>query len=197
VKEIQRNFIKWEVFTMKIAIISDTHGSLTAFNRALEIADPCDFIVHAGDILYHGPRNPLPDGYQPQELANAINALNVPFIAAAGNCDAPIDQALISVPIQAPYALLYIENFKILINHGDKLTLDELTELAIKWKINLLITGHTHEKQLEKNKEIILLNPGSCALPKDGIASMAILEDSNISLVNIDNGKTIKSISVK
>ena len=88
---------------MKIAIISDTHGSITAFNRAMEVAGPCDFIVHAGDILYHGPRNPLPEGYKPQELANAINALDVPFVAAAGNCDAPIDQALLSVPIQAPY----------------------------------------------------------------------------------------------
>lgn len=182
---------------MKIAIISDTHGSITAFNRAMKVAGPCDFIVHAGDILYHGPRNPLPEGYKPQELANAINALEVPFVAAAGNCDAPIDQVLLSVPIQAPYAMLYIENFKILVNHGHDASIEELIELCRKWKVNLLVTGHTHVKQLEKKDDLILLNPGSCSLPKDSIASMAILEDSNIRLVNLENGQTLESISVK
>lgn len=181
---------------MKIAILSDTHGSLTAFNRVLEIAGPCDLILHAGDILYHGPRNPLPEGYSPQELAGAINALKVPFVAAAGNCDAPIDQALLSVPIQAPYALLYLENYKILVSHGDDPSLEELIQLARKWNIKLLIAGHTHVKQLEKTEGLILLNPGSCALPKDGIASMAMLEDSTISLINLENGQIIKSESL-
>jgi len=181
---------------VKIAILSDTHGSLSAFNRALEVAGSCDFIIHAGDILYHGPRNPLPEGYNPRELANAINSLNVPFIAAAGNCDAPIDQVLLSVPIQAPYALLCIGNHKILITHGHDPGQEELMDLAKKWKIDLLITGHTHIKQLEKNNNLTLLNPGSCALPKDGSPSIAIFEDSNISLVNIENGQIIKCATI-
>jgi len=181
---------------MRIAILSDTHGSLTAFKRALEVSGPCDLIIHAGDILYHGPRNPLPEGYNPKELAAAINALNVPFIAAAGNCDAPIDQVMLSVPIQSPYALMALDNLQILINHGHDATEEELITLAKKWNIKLLITGHTHVKKLEKKKELVLLNPGSCALPKDGTSSIAIFDDSNISLVNMENGQTIKSLSV-
>lgn len=181
---------------MRIAILSDTHGSLTAFRRALQVAGSCDFIVHAGDILYHGPRNPLPEGYNPKELASTINALNVPFIAAAGNCDAPIDQAMLSVPVQAPYALLYLENYQILINHGHDTTQEELITLSRKWNIQLLITGHTHVKKLKKRKELVLLNPGSCALPKDDIPSIAIFEDSSISLINIEKGDVIKSLAI-
>lgn len=181
---------------MKIAILSDTHGSLNAFNRALQVAGPCDCILHAGDILYHGPRNPLPAGYNPKQLADAINAVNVPFIVAGGNCDALIDQAMLSVPIQAPYALLFLENYRILINHGHETTEEELIALSEKWKINLVVTGHTHVKKLEKKEELVLLNPGSCALPKDDIASIALFEDANISLVNIENGKIIKNLTV-
>lgn len=181
---------------MKIAILSDTHGSLESFNKALDVAGPCDLIIHAGDILYHGPRNPLPQGYNPQELANAINGLEIPFIAAAGNCDAPIDQVMLSVPIQSPYAFVALDNFRILIHHGHDATEEELMSLSEKWKINLLITGHTHMKKLEKNKDLVILNPGSCALPKDDVVSIAILEDSTIKLVNIENGEVLKSISI-
>ncbi|WP_213997152.1 phosphodiesterase [Tepidanaerobacter syntrophicus] len=181
---------------MRIAILSDTHGSLDAFNKVLEIAKPYDYIIHAGDILYHGPRNPLPAAYNPSELAKAMNKIDVPFIAAAGNCDAPIDQVVLSVPIQSPYALLIIDGCKILITHGHQSTEEELVSLAKKWKIDILITGHTHVKVLEKKEGLILLNPGSCALPKDGIPSFAIFEKSNLSLINIETGDFVKSIAL-
>lgn len=179
---------------MKIGIMSDTHGSLTAFNKVLEVLGPCDFILHAGDILYHGPRNPLPEGYNPRELAEAINRLDVPFVAAAGNCDAPIDSVLISTPIQSPYSLFCTDKFKILVNHGHDKTENELVNLAAKWRIDILVTGHTHVKRLEKKNGIILLNPGSCSLPKDDIASAAVMEHDEITLVNIKNGNAISNI---
>ncbi|HHX24888.1 MAG: phosphodiesterase [Tepidanaerobacteraceae bacterium] len=181
---------------MNIAILSDTHGSLEAFKKSLQVTGSCDFIIHAGDILYHGPRNPLPEGYSPKELADVINKLEIPFIAAAGNCDAPIDQVMLSVPIQSPYALLSLGNYQILINHGHSASEEELISLSKKWNIDLLITGHTHIKKLEKKKELVLLNPGSCALPKDDIPSIAVFRDSNISLINIENGEIIKSLMV-
>ena len=41
---------------MKIGVISDTHGSLYFFEMAMSYLKDCDKIIHAGDILYHGPR---------------------------------------------------------------------------------------------------------------------------------------------
>ncbi len=177
---------------MKIGIISDTHGSFAAFLKAIKVMGKCDCIIHAGDILYHGPRNPLPEGYSPKELAEIINEIDMPFIAARGNCDAQIDQTVLSVPIQSPFAFAWIGNVKILVNHGHQHSQNQLLGLTEKWQIDLLVTGHTHIKQLQKINGVILLNPGSCALPKDGIPSAAVLEDSKISLLDIQTGQLIK-----
>ena len=57
---------------MKIGVISDTHGSLYFFEMAMSYLKDCDKIIHAGDILYHGPRNDIPGGYNPKELAEKI-----------------------------------------------------------------------------------------------------------------------------
>ncbi|NLU43022.1 MAG: phosphodiesterase, partial [Firmicutes bacterium] len=42
---------------MRIGVISDTHGSVTAWRKAYDqVLRSADLIVHAGDLLYHGPR---------------------------------------------------------------------------------------------------------------------------------------------
>ncbi|MFP5527303.1 metallophosphoesterase family protein [Peptococcus simiae] len=48
---------------MKVGVLSDTHGSLYHTNRALSYMEDCDHILHLGDVLYHGPRNPVHDSY--------------------------------------------------------------------------------------------------------------------------------------
>ena len=59
---------------MKIGIISDTHGHegawQTAFDKQFHDAD---MILHAGDVLYHGPRNPMKVDYNPAGLVEKIN----------------------------------------------------------------------------------------------------------------------------
>ena len=52
---------------MKLLIASDLHGAAPAV-RALDAraeAESPDRIVLLGDLLYHGPRNDLPEGYAP------------------------------------------------------------------------------------------------------------------------------------
>ena len=58
---------------MKFMIVSDIHGSYTDLKRVMEIyeEEKMDKLVLLGDLLYHGPRNPLPEGYQPQEVMNS------------------------------------------------------------------------------------------------------------------------------
>ena len=48
------------VFFMKIGIISDTHGCHERWSLAYDkYFKDADMIIHAGDVLYHGPRNPM------------------------------------------------------------------------------------------------------------------------------------------
>ena len=60
---------------MKIAFLSDLHGSSCAARAGLEAADAwgADRIAILGDVMYHGPRNPLPQGYAPAEVARLLN----------------------------------------------------------------------------------------------------------------------------
>ena len=56
---------------MHILVASDIHGSQAAVKRLRAVAERRnpDLIVLLGDILYHGPRNPLPEEYNPAEVA--------------------------------------------------------------------------------------------------------------------------------
>ena len=86
---------------MKFLVVSDIHGSADYTKKALEayaLHKP-DQILLLGDILYHGPRNPLPQGYNPQEVVALLNPLADKIIAVRGNCDAEVDQMLLNFDI--------------------------------------------------------------------------------------------------
>ena len=53
---------------MKFVIASDIHGSEKYCKMLVDrfFAEKADKLVLLGDVLYHGPRNPLPDGYSPK-----------------------------------------------------------------------------------------------------------------------------------
>lgn len=63
---------------MKWMIASDIHGSayycrqlLNAYNR-----EQADRLLLLGDLLYHGPRNDLPEEYDPKQVIELFNAKN-------------------------------------------------------------------------------------------------------------------------
>ena len=55
-----------------------------------------------GDVLNHGPRNALPEGYAPAQVAEKLNHFASRIIAVRGNCDSEVDQMLLHFPITAP-----------------------------------------------------------------------------------------------
>ena len=62
---------------MKLMIASDLHGSAFYCRQllaAMEREQP-DKLLLLGDILYHGPRNDLPEGYAPKEVIAMLNPL--------------------------------------------------------------------------------------------------------------------------
>ncbi len=61
----------------KVMFISDIHGSTTSLEQALKAyaLEKPDKLVILGDILYHGPRNPLPEGYDPKAVILQLNPL--------------------------------------------------------------------------------------------------------------------------
>lgn len=78
---------------MKALILSDIHGSAIAVRKALSYFEKfnCDKIFLLGDTLYHGPRNPLPEGHGPMGVVEALRPYADKIVAVRGNCDADVD----------------------------------------------------------------------------------------------------------
>ena len=185
---------------MKIGVLSDTHGSLFFFEKALECLSDCDVLLHAGDVLYHGPRNDLPNDYNPKGLIAKLNELDN-ILIARGNCDADVDQMVINHPIQGPYVLSQFGEVRILVNHGYVNSKEETIKNAKSMGATILVLGHTHVKELFVDEDLIVLNPGSTAIPKDGSHSVATIEiieidehefDLDINLIDIETKQIIE-----
>lgn len=166
---------------MKCIIASDIHGSAFWCKKlmgTIENESP-DLVVLLGDLLYHGPRNPLPDGYAPAEVANMLNSIADSIVAVRGNCDSEVDQMVLDFPCLAPHAHIIDEATRLFCTHGHDITPDDPCPLPAG---TLFLSGHTHVKTDEVREGIRFVNPGSIALPKDGSRSFALLEAGEILL---------------
>ena len=86
---------------MKLMIASDIHGSAHFCKQLVDRfhdENPTKLVI-LGDVLYHGPRNPLPMDYSPQKVAELLNTIADRIIWVKGNCDADIDQMLLHFPV--------------------------------------------------------------------------------------------------
>lgn len=170
--------------SIKIAVISDTHGSFKAWREAERLWRGSNLIIHLGDVLYHGPRNPLPEEYAPRELAEEINLSKIPVIIIRGNCDADIDAAILKWPVSDPYSVLWWDGRLILALHGTDL--GEPGNLASTFNADLVLTGHTHVSSITCEGKTIFLNPGSASLPKGkNPASFALLDVDGIRILTL------------
>ena len=155
---------------MKIVFMSDIHGVPSALEAALAKADSlgCDRIVLLGDLLYHGPRNGVPDFYDPVRVAGLLNARKDRILAVRGNCDAEVDQLMLEFPMMSDYAVLDAGSERFFLTHGHLWNERNLPPLGTG---SVLVHGHTHIPELKKLEcGISLFNPGSVSLPKGGSA---------------------------
>ena len=83
---------------MKILVFSDIHGCASACEKVLDRFESlkCDKMLILGDILYHGPRNNIPQNYDPKAVVAMLNPLGSKIMACRGNCDAEVDQMLLN-----------------------------------------------------------------------------------------------------
>lgn len=181
---------------MRIGMISDTHGYIDAWRKAISVLGEIDILIHTGDILSSGPFNPRYEGYQPSELAAAINSAPFPIVFAKGNCDAEIDTLALDYPIESPYALIDRGEISILATHGHLYEEDALAEMGSRYKVDIIVRGHTHHRGIKKIDRVTIINPGSVALPKnpDGIPSVAVVElgeNKEVRLLSIDDGSVL------
>ena len=133
---------------MKWLIASDLPGSLRYCRELLQAfsRERAERLLLLGDLLYHGPRNDLPDQYAPKEVIPLLNERKEEILCVRGNCDAEVDQMVLDFPLMVDYALVCTPECRM---------------------YDVLLFGHTHVPCWEKRNGVLCLNPGSVSIPKN------------------------------
>lgn len=171
---------------MKLMIASDIHGSAYYLRKLLEQynAELADKLLLLGDILYHGPRNDLPEGYAPKEVIELLNHIKEEILCVRGNCDTEVDQMVLEFPILADYCILYEQGHMIFATHGHQYNTSTPPMLKAG---DILLHGHTHVPVAEEFDGKYYLNPGSVSIPKNGSEhSYMIYENGIFTWKNLD-----------
>ena len=161
---------------MKLLIASDIHGAAPYCAQLLEAyrREGADRLLLLGDILYHGPRNDLPEGYAPKEVIALLNPLRAEILCVRGNCDTEVDQMVLDFPVLADYALLEVNGLTLFATHGHVYNEAHLPPLKPG---DVLLNGHTHVPKFVRHETYTHLNPGSVSIPKDGSPRGYVLLD--------------------
>lgn len=179
---------------MRVALISDLHGNLTALETVLADLDRGrpDRVLCLGDVAATGP--------QPRETVERLRGFGCPVVM--GNAD---DELLRAIPDAgneegrriveidrwcveqlAPEHLDYLREFRptlevslgsglmLLCFHGSPLSFDdsivattpeeELARMFSESEAAVMAGGHTHEQFVRQYGETVLINPGSVGL---------------------------------
>ncbi len=194
----------------KLFIASDIHGSAKYCRMMLDAFDASgsEKLLLLGDLLYHGARNDLPDGYGVRQVFAMLNGYKDKIIAVRGNCDSEVDQMVLEFPIMAEYAVVTLEApgsgeppasgfsredsdalriVTVFAHHGHHF--DETRPMPLGAG-EILLCGHTHVPKAADHGTFLYLNPGSTSIPKGGSRhSYMIYEDGVFSWYDLETGE--------
>lgn len=134
--------------TMKILIVSDTHGRDQYLYEAIQRVRPIDLILHLGD--FEGG----------EEDIKAIAECPVEFVS--GNND-----FFTRIPKEK---IIKLGKYVIMMTHGHRYSVNYSTnviyEEAKKNGVDIVMFGHTHLPLIEFKDGLWMINPGSISLPR-------------------------------
>lgn len=171
---------------MKLMIASDIHGSAHYCRLLIDAykKETPDKLLLLGDVLYHGPRNDLPEEYAPKKVIEMLNDISENILCVRGNCDTEVDQMVLDFPVLADYAYLYIDGKTFFATHGHKFNESNPPKLS---NGDILLNGHTHIPQFTKHESYIYANCGSVSIPKENTPhSYVIYENNTLLWKNLD-----------
>lgn len=133
---------------MKVVIVSDTHGLHRNLEKVLEEEKPMDMLIHLGDV----------EGGEDYITALA----DCPTHIVRGNNDFFSD-----LPGEEEFMM---GGYHMFISHGHyyyvSMGEERLKEEARARGADIVMYGHTHKPTLTREEDLITLNPGSIAYPR-------------------------------
>ncbi len=173
---------------MKLMFGSDIHGSALWCEKLIGAyrREGAERLCLLGDILYHGPRNDLPEGHAPKKVIAMLNEIKDELICVRGNCDTEVDQMVLEFPVLSDSAVIFVDGHTFFLSHGHHFNPDKLPPLK---KGDVLINGHTHVPKAVIVDGVHCLNDGSAALPKENSPhSYMTYEDGVFEIKDMDGG---------
>ncbi len=149
---------------MNYFVVSDTHGHLEkAYDMFRVLSDmtpdgkPFDAVIHCGDFERDG--------------ATIGERLGLPAFSVNGNCDRASEKLFLVLDSPAG---------SILVSHGHRegvhYDMSSILYRAEEQDCSCICYGHTHVPEFQDYGGILVVNPGSPVLPRDGTGgSCAIL----------------------
>lgn len=136
---------------MRIGLVSDSHGSREALERALKALGSCDLIIHAGDYA--------------SDADFICEQVGVPVMVVRGNCDFYDER-------YPDFIDTKLGGHHFFITHGNrqyvKMDLDDLLIEAKAREADIAVFGHTHIPTIQEEDGVLMVNPGSVYLPHSG-----------------------------
>jgi putative phosphoesterase len=132
---------------MKVAIVSDTHGNMANFRKAVDWIkkENISVILHAGDIG------------SLESLKESLAGFEGEFFGVFGNMDKYYK--ISGVKIEEEILEREIDGKKIAITHKP----EDAKKLAESGKYDLVFYGHTHKPWEERVGSCRMINPGELA----------------------------------
>ena len=180
---------------MKLMIASDIHGSALYCAELLEAyrREGADKLLLLGDLLYHGARNDLPDGYDTKKTTALLNEMKEHLLCVRGNCDSEVDQMVLEFPVLGQYAVVFADGRTVFAVHGHEWGPDRMPALASG---SLLVSGHTHVPTFRREGELFLANPGSVSIPKEDRARGYLLLENDTLIWKTLGGEEVRRESL-
>ena len=157
---------------MKVAIFSDTHDNLDFFAKGIKYCKDRGIftVIHAGDII------------SPFTIRVFQDYSEFNFIGVFGNNDGE------KVYLKKLFKTIYFPPhfFEL---YGKKIALTHIPEHLDfeQTDAEIIIYGHTHESEIKKEKNKLIINPGEACGYLTGKPTFAILDLVNlkVELINI------------
>ena len=176
---------------MKLMIASDIHGSAYYCGQMLDAyrREGADRLLILGDILYHGPRNDLPEEYAPKEVIAMLNPMKEHILCIRGNCDSEVDQMVLSFPLMNTYEMIEADGLLLFATHGHVYGPSSPPPFV---RFDVMLNGHTHISAMQDTGEYYYVNPGSTSIPKGGtVNSYMTLENGLFILKRLSDGEEL------
>ena len=144
---------------MRITVISDSHRKSGVLRKILAERDDSDKIFFLGDLL--SDLEKVRDEF-PQKT----------FYAVSGNCDTFSTRPSADIETVAGIRIFYTHGHTFGVKHG----IETLLRAAKAANCQIALFGHTHIPQTVYEDGLYAVNPGSCAEPRSGAASYAVID---------------------